>query len=61
VVQDNVMDPASVFLDRELALLQSIVGGKAVEHHLEPSYYEALANAAANMNRSAAALDEAVT
>jgi hypothetical protein len=30
------------FVTRELELLQSIRTGTAVEHHLEPAYYDAL-------------------
>ena len=32
----------SEFIEREMELLTAIMDGKAVEHHLEPSYYKAL-------------------
>jgi hypothetical protein len=35
----------SSFVERELNLLSAIVDGTALEHHLEPSYYDALAGA----------------
>jgi hypothetical protein len=34
------------FIEREMALLAAIMDGKAIEHHLEPSYYKALCKAA---------------
>ena len=34
------------FIEREMALLAAIMDGKAIEHHLEPSYYKALSKAA---------------
>jgi hypothetical protein len=36
------VDPG--FVDRELMLLRSIFEGRALEHHLEPSYFLALSN-----------------
>ena len=33
---------AEVLLDREIELLESILGGRALINHLEPSYYSAL-------------------
>lgn len=35
----------SAFVERELALLNAIFDGTALEHHLEPSYYTALEGA----------------
>ena len=34
----------SEFIEREMELLNAIIDGKAIEHHLEPSYYKALKN-----------------
>ena len=30
------------FIEREMELLRAIIDGKAIEHHLEPSYYKSL-------------------
>ena len=42
---------SSDFIEREIELLSAIMDGKAIEHHLEPSYYKALCYAADNHNR----------
>ena len=39
------------FIEREIELLSAIMDGKAIEHHLEPSYYKALCYAADNHNK----------
>jgi hypothetical protein len=33
------------FVEREMQLLSAILNGKALEHHLEPSYFKALQKA----------------
>jgi hypothetical protein len=35
----------SSFIERELGILNAIIDGRALEHHLEPSYYKALEKA----------------
>lgn len=41
-VNAKIPSNSEKFIDREMKLLQSILDGKALEHHLEPSYYIAL-------------------
>jgi hypothetical protein len=36
---------ATEFIEREMEMLDAIINGKAIEHHLEPSYYKALKKA----------------
>ena len=38
----------SSFIDRELGILNAIIDGRALEHHLEPSYFRALEKAILN-------------
>jgi len=38
----SAMEPETAFIDKEVKLLQSILDGRALENHLEPSYYQAL-------------------
>lgn len=38
----SAIEPEKSFIDKEVKLLQSILDGRALEHHLEPSYYQAL-------------------
>ena len=33
------------FVESEIEMVQSIAGGTAIEHHLEPSYFVAMATA----------------
>ena len=33
------------FVESEIEIVQSIAGGTAIEHHLEPSYFVAMATA----------------
>ena len=35
----------SSFIDREIGILNAIIDGRALEHHLEPSYFQALEKA----------------
>lgn len=38
----SFLEPETSFIDKEVKLLQSILDGRALEHHMEPSYYDAL-------------------
>ena len=51
---------SSEFIEREMELLSAIMDGKAIEHHLEPSYYKALCNAVENHNRVSDSGDDEV-
>lgn len=42
----------SSFIDRELAILNALIDGRALEHHLEPSYFKALEKAILNKNNT---------
>ena len=46
MASDMTKGLTSDFIEREMALLAAIMDGKAIEHHLEPSYYKALSKAA---------------
>jgi len=39
----------SSFIDREIGILNAIVDGRALEHHLEPAYFFALEKAILNL------------
>lgn len=51
IASDMTKGLTSDFIAREMALLAAIMDGKAIEHHLEPSYYKALSKAA-DINRT---------
>ena len=41
----SAIEPETTFIDKEVKFLQSILDGRALEHHMEPSYYRALESA----------------
>ena len=43
--QSQAVQPVQMFIDKEIQMLQSVIDGRALLHHLEPSYYVALERA----------------
>ena len=40
--QSQAVQPVQMFINKEIQMLQSVIDGRALLHHLEPSYYIAL-------------------
>lgn len=48
----SAIEPETTFINKEVQFLQSILDGRALEHHLEPSYYQALESVISKLSGS---------